>query len=606
MTPDWRHLSHGRGIPTESYSDQPYIVQTDDGAWLCCVTTGPGEEGAEGQHVATLRSTDQGRTWSEPVPVEPGDGRENSYAVMLRVPSGRVYIFYNHNTDNVREVRHHDGQGVYQRVDSLGRFVLKYSDDHGRSWSAERYDLPFRLFECDRANVYGGALCFFWNVGKPFVRDGRAYVSLHKVGQMGRGFFQQSEGVLLTSDNLLTEADPAQVRWETLPDGEIGLRTPEGGGPISEEHSYCVLSDGSIHCVYRSIDGYPVETYSRDGGRTWTPPRYKCYADGRRMKNPRAANFTWKCRNGRYLYWFHNHGGRVMREAPHNADWGAFDDRNPVWLSAGLEIDAPEGREIAWSEPEILLYDDDPFVRISYPDLVEEDGRYYVTETQKDAARVHEIPATMLEAMWATLAATLGQTPVAPWDGSDESLLLELPAAGEAIPDAAALPSLPWFRVRDTHAADYRGKDTGAGLALEVVVQLPDLQPARILLDNRDAAGRGFALRTAADGALELSLNDGQTENHWASDPVLTPGRPHHVVANIDGGPRVIGYVIDGRFCDGGDERQFGWGRFSPYLRHVNGAAQLRLAPCVTGLRLYGRVLLTCEAIRLGRSRRPS
>lgn len=55
MTPDSRHLSHGREIPTESYSDQPFIVQTDDGAWLCCVTTGPGHEGVQGQHVANIR-----------------------------------------------------------------------------------------------------------------------------------------------------------------------------------------------------------------------------------------------------------------------------------------------------------------------------------------------------------------------------------------------------------------------------------------------------------------------------------------------------------------------------------------------------------------------
>jgi hypothetical protein len=32
ITPDPRHLSHGLEIPTESYSDQPFIVQTDDGA----------------------------------------------------------------------------------------------------------------------------------------------------------------------------------------------------------------------------------------------------------------------------------------------------------------------------------------------------------------------------------------------------------------------------------------------------------------------------------------------------------------------------------------------------------------------------------------------
>lgn len=55
-TPDPRHLSRGREIPTESYSDQPFIVKTGDGAWLCCVTTGSGPEGVQGQHVTTLRN----------------------------------------------------------------------------------------------------------------------------------------------------------------------------------------------------------------------------------------------------------------------------------------------------------------------------------------------------------------------------------------------------------------------------------------------------------------------------------------------------------------------------------------------------------------------
>jgi hypothetical protein len=594
-TPDPRHLSHGREIPTESYSDQPFVIQTDDGAWLCCVTTGPGHEGVQGQHVTTLRSTDQGRTWSDPVPVEPGDKRENSYAVMLKTPSGRIYIFYNHNTDNVREILNHDRKQTITRVDSLGHFVFKYSDDHGRSWSAARYDLPFRLFQCDRDNVYGGKLCFFWNVGKPFVLDGSAYVSLHKVGQMGEGFFQQSEGVLLKSDNLLTERDPAKIRWETLPDGDIGLRTPPGGGPISEEHSYCVLSDGSIYSVYRSIDGYPVESYSRDGGHTWSEPRYKCYADGRRMKHPRAANFAWKCANGKYLYWFHNHGGKVMREKPGNADGGAYDDRNPVWLSAGIEIDTPAGREIAWSEPEIALYDDDPYVRISYPDLLEDGGKYYLTETQKDIGRVHEIPAELLEGMWAALAAQLGQG-----DGpaaSDDNLLLSLPADGAAVPAAALLPPLPWFRVRDWNVSDFRGRDTGEGVALELVVTMPDLASGHALLDNRDAAGRGFCLRTAQGGLLELALNDGQTENHWTSDPMLAAGKPHHVVINIDGGPRIISFVVDGRFCDGGNTRQFGWGRFSPHLKHINGAGELRIGPEITRLNVFGRILPTFEAV---------
>ena len=597
MHPDPRHISNGLEIPTAGYSDQPYIVQTDDGAWLCCVTTGPGHEGAQGQQVITLRSTDRGRSWSEPVPVEPDDPRENSYAVMLTAPSGRVFIFYNHNSDNVREVRRHDGLEPYKRVDSLGHFVFRYSDDHGRSWSTARYDIPCRRFQCDRDNVYGGALCFFWNVGKPFTLNGKAYVSLHKVGQMGRGFFAQSEGVLLVSDNLLTEPDPGEAQWQTLPAGEVGLRTPPGGGPVSEEQSYCVLSDGSIYCVYRSIDGYPVESYSRDGGLSWSIPRYKCFADGRRMKHPRAANFAWRCRNGNYLYWFHNHGGRVQREHPANAEWGAFEDRNPVWLSAGIEMDTPGGRELAWSEPEIVLYDDDPYIRISYPDLVEESGTYYLTETQKDIARVHEIPAGLVEEMWSALAAALDRRPctTAPSDGKR---LLDVPAAaGGVMPAAVPLPELPWFRVRDNSILDCRGKDLAAGLTLDLWLTLDSCAAGQLLLDNRDAAGRGFCLSTAPGGTLELRVSDGQTESRWSSDSALEAGCRQHVVVIVDGGPRVISFIIDGRFNDGGDARQFGWGRFSPWLRHVNGG-ELRIAPVVRHLRLYARALRTAEAIR--------
>ena len=58
--PDPRHLANGRTIPAENYCDQPYIVKTDDGAWLCVLTTGTGTEGAQGQNVVAIRSTDRG------------------------------------------------------------------------------------------------------------------------------------------------------------------------------------------------------------------------------------------------------------------------------------------------------------------------------------------------------------------------------------------------------------------------------------------------------------------------------------------------------------------------------------------------------------------
>jgi len=593
--PDWRHAHNGSEIPTESYSDQPYIVQTDDSAWLCVVTTGPGHEGAKGQHAVSMRSTDLGKTWSAPVDVEPLDGPEASYAVLLKAPGGRIFVFYNHNTDRVAEVKREDG-GVYTRVDSLGHFVFKVSDDHGRTWSAQRYDIPIRKFACDLSNTYGGVLCFFWNVGKPFILGGAAFVSLHKVGAMGAGFFAQSEGALLKSANLLTERDPARITWETLPDGDVGLRTPPGGGRVSEEQSYAVLSDGSLYCVYRSIDGHPVEAYSRDGAHTWSTPRYKRYADGRLMKHPRAANFAWRCTNGRYLYWFHNHGGSFLRGLP---EWGPYEDRNPIWLSAGEEVDTPEGREIRWSQPEIVLYDDDTYIRMSYPDLVEEAGKLFLTETNKDTARVHEIEACFLQRL-------LGQFEAR--DLATAGLLLNLPgAAGGAVPAAVPMPKLPEFLARDTTRLDYGTRDNRAGFTLELRLRFRSLAAGQILLDARDERGQGIALQTAARRTVELLLNDGRTENRWDCDPgVLRTGRDHHLVVVVDGGPRIIAFVIDGQFNDGGEERQFGWGRFSPHLRTPHGAPELRVAPAFRGdvqaLRVYGRALMTSEAIGNGRS----
>ncbi|MBI3684007.1 MAG: exo-alpha-sialidase [Acidobacteria bacterium] len=590
---DPRDIRAGRAIPTESYADQPYIVKTDDGAWLMCVTTGAGREGDPGQHIVTMRSTDQGRTWSKPVDVEPPSLPEASWAVMLKTPPDRIYIFYIHNTGNMRKVIADDPPykgGYGTRVDSLGYFVFKYSDDHGQTWSAKRYTIPVREFEIDRRNAYGGKVRFFWNVGRPFAHNGSGYVPLHKVGGFGEGFFTSTEGVLLRSANLLAERDPEKIAWETLPDGDLGIRTPPGGGPIAEEHSFSVLSDGSFFTVFRTIDGHPAFSYSRNGGRTWDAAQYMRYADGRLIKHPRAANFAWRCQNGKYLYWFHNHGGRFILEHPQRRTM-AYEDRNPVWLAGGEEADSPEGRIIRWSQPEIALYDDDPMVRMSYPDLIEDQGKYFLTETQKEIARVHEIDPVLLAGLWNQ---STNKTAAA------HGLLLDLPFRGQTMPDSGDAPGLPMLVRR--RPGGHGTEDLRGGFSIDLWVQFRSLRAGQVILDNRTPDGRGFALRTSPGGTVEILLNDGRTDNAWESQPgLLEAGQLHHIAVIVDGGPRIMTFVIDGKLCDGGDHRQFGWGRFSPNLRSANGGRLLRIGEGFDGevrrLRIYGRYLRTSEAI---------
>jgi hypothetical protein len=65
----------------------------------------------------------------------------------------------------------------------------------------------------------------------------------------------------------------------------------------------------------------------------------------------------------------------------------------------------------------------------------------------------------------------------------------------------------------------------------------------------------------------------------------------------VDGGPKIITFVVNGVLCDGGDQRQFGWGRYSPTLRTPVGSETLQIGRPVQSLRLYSRPLRTSEAV---------
>lgn len=548
---DWRDIRQGRVIPDEGYCDQPYVVHAADGAWLCVMTTGSGHEGAGGQHVVVIRSDDHGESWSPPVELESAHGPVASWGMPLVTPTGRIYVFYVFNGDEI----------TGRRADMLGWYCYRYSDDDGRSWS-KRHRLPLRVTEVDRGNDWKGEVQIFWGIGKPIVTDGAAVFGFSKIG---RYMLDESEGWFFRSPNLLTERDPSAIEWELLPEGEHGLRAPEHGS-IQSEQNLVPLANGDLYCVYRTTMGYPCHSYSRDGGRSWTLPEAATYSPGgRRIKHPRACPRIWKASSGRFLLWFHNTGEK---------DWSPG-TRNPGWITGGAERDG----FVHWSEPEILLYDEDSDVRISYPDLIEEGGRVWITETQKSVARVHEIDPTLLEGLWS------------PPDGNAIRKDALLDVSGEDSVDSR-LPALP-------------DVDRGGGLTFEL-----SLPPRR----SREAeevvvaggAGTGIVLHRR-DGGVVFEARHGDRSVEFSTVAIdLDDGEQHHIVLILDGGPGIIRWVVDGVLLDGGDEARRGWQRFragddpelvARVLQEASGREIVLASERAGDLRIYARALRTSEAI---------
>lgn len=283
-------IETGWEIPSEGYCDQPYVVKLKDGTWLCVMTTGKEHEGTRNQHIVATYSNDKGRTWSPLVDIEPADGPEASWAMPFLTPGGRVYTFYTYNAKNMLEVIA-DTAYARRRVDTLGEYAFKYSDDGGRTWSKNRWYIPVRENAIDRGNPYQGKVRFFWGVGKPITHDGAMYLGFAKVGRFGEGFIAESESWFLKCDNILTESNPKKLHWETLPEGDHGLRSPEG--PIAEEVNLISLSDGTLFCTYRTIAGHPCHAYSRDAGKSWTPPAFMTYRPGGPKVRISYPDFIW-------------------------------------------------------------------------------------------------------------------------------------------------------------------------------------------------------------------------------------------------------------------------------------------------------------------------
>lgn len=558
---DWRNAKSGHSIYTHGYCDQPYVVVLENGKWLCVFTTNAGHEGSKGQHIVSCISEDQGLTWSEPVRIEEPHKESASWGIPYQTDYGRVYVFYSYNGDKIHELK---GQ-LNIREDMLGWYCYKYTDDNGLTWS-DRYRIDIPNKPVDLNNDWNGEVQIFWGIGKPIDFDRGMLLSFTKIGKY---MLEYSEGWLLHCKNINQEKDPEKLEWTLLPETDTGIKNPELG-VINSEHNIFQLSNSTLYCMNRTVSGYPAESYSTNGGKSWTTPQPPVYENGIKLKNPRACPRIWKCKNGKYLFWYHNHGG-----------WN-FAGRNPAWISGGIE---KEGK-IVWSQPEILFYEDTVSIRMSYPDLIEQDGKYWITETNKVDARCHQIPNEFLNTLWSQFEINTPATRdlVAEWNGADipREGPLEMPVAQES------------------SYAD--------GFTIDLRLVLATLAPGQLILSSKDKNGKRIELRTGEFGAIEILMSDGGHSDSWISDPGLVKanGVEHCIAVTVDHGPRIIQFTINGTHNNGREMRQFGWGRYTVDMNdfqfntletHNMAGESVNITSNIAHLKLYKRPLMNTEII---------
>ena len=552
---DWRYIPNGTLIHSNGYVDQPYILVLDDTTWFCVYTTSNKHEGAKGQHIACRTSTNEGQSWSEAVKIEEPGTESASWGVPYLTHFGRIYVFYDYNGDKI----HHLGTRKNIREDMLGWYCYRYSDDRGKTWS-QRYRLPMRKTAIDRMNQWKGDVQIFWGIDKPKRMGDGLLFAFSKIGEY---MLEYSEGWLYHCDNIETEKDPTLLNWKLLPEGDIGIRAANWGD-IQEEQNTVHIHDSLIACMYRTTQGHPLIAYSSDNGHSWTTPQPPLDYNGRPFKNPRANPKIWKCHNGRYLLWYHHNGTR------------SFYNRNPAWIAGGIE---KEGK-IVWTQPEILLHHDKSGRGPSYPDLVEHQGKYWLTETQKTEARIHEIPATFLNMLW-------GQFDIA--EPVKEKPIFDI--SGEKLEQTDSL-SLPEINPGNSV--------NGFTLTVRLRSNL-DMAKGKIIVDSRDAHGKGFWLQAAENYTLLFSLSDGTHTSQLRADPGLLQTRSRteqEFTVTVDYASRIMQFVVDGVVCDGGTN-PFGWAKFDSKIKDIF-TEWLRIdktRKTITGIKFYQRALMNTEVI---------
>jgi len=130
-------------------------------------------------------------------------------------------------------------------------------------------------------------------------------------------------------------------------------------------------------------------------------------------------------------------------------------------------------------------------------------------------------------------------------------------------------------------------------------------------VDGRDEDGVGVTVTQYLNGTAEVSMVDGNGMfEAFQTDPTcsaqLSTKGVHQLALTVDGGPKLITWMVDGKLCDGGkidrsvyvdNEWPNGHSLFDPRMGDVSGVRGFVVGDSVESGRFYDKVLFVSELI---------
>jgi hypothetical protein len=301
--------------------------------------------------IASSRSKDQGRTWSQPLYIDGagvGSGGTAAWQVPVLSPSGRIYLFYNYSPKS--------GAGSF-----CGGFRCRTSDDGGATWSAPA-DLNFPRSPIDNPDTEHPSLWI--SISLPaFTKSGHALLGLtrwaenHDVPCGASGIKERYSHIeFMRFENISKTPDAANVQLVPL-NLDNPITVPHESCPSASfaQEPYTVhLPDGRLFMTMRTNRGQAWYTVSTDEGETWSSPQPMRYKDGgASMLHPVSSCPVFALDSGEYMFLFNNNDGYVFGA---ESRWDVR-NRRPAFVSRGQF--RPEAEQpIWWSSPRLLIDND--------------------------------------------------------------------------------------------------------------------------------------------------------------------------------------------------------------------------------------------------------